>query len=154
MHTQVLHIRIWPFITTFFALAVLFVCLTGTQMLVNLYVLLGVFILSLLLYAIKRVNKIILSAEGIIYKALFTTVVINWDEVITVRPNAHLFFDTILLNWTIHAKGGKSMLIPLGHYSRQSMQKIAEAVVKYCPYAAINPKIKRIANGDLPWYIF
>jgi len=39
-------------------------------------------------------------------------------------------------------------------YSRQSLKTIAEALVGKCPGAEIDDKIRNIAEGKFPWYIF
>jgi hypothetical protein len=39
-------------------------------------------------------------------------------------------------------------------YSRKALRTIAEALVTKCPNAEIDQKIKNIAEGKFPWYIF
>lgn len=39
-------------------------------------------------------------------------------------------------------------------YSRSSLREIAEALIAKCPNAAIDQKIRNIAEGRFPWYIF
>lgn len=39
-------------------------------------------------------------------------------------------------------------------YSRKALKSIAEALVTKCPNAEIEQKIRSIAEGKFPWYIF
>jgi c-di-AMP phosphodiesterase-like protein len=39
-------------------------------------------------------------------------------------------------------------------YSRKSLRTIAEALIMKCPNAQIDQKIRDIAEGKFPWYIF
>jgi c-di-AMP phosphodiesterase-like protein len=39
-------------------------------------------------------------------------------------------------------------------YSRKALRAIAEALITKCPNAEIDQKIRNIAEGKFPWYIF
>jgi hypothetical protein len=94
-----------------------------------------------------------LNNESITAKNPFKTRTIEWKDV------ARSYFKVIHTGksskrmWYFE-NFEKSIRFATNLYSRRSLQTIAEALVMKCPHAEIDEKIKRIAEGKFPWYIF
>lgn len=109
--------------------------------------------LILLSIAYNRV-EIIIDQSGLTSKTLFKTRHILWKNVF--KTYVWFYFDGQSGNfiWHFETATQNKLELAVGMYSRKSLKLIAEAVVTHCPHAQIEPKIKSMASGKFPWYIF
>jgi hypothetical protein len=119
-----------------------------------LYVALGSLVFFFVFaWLISKVH-VVIDNDSISYKTAFTTKTMDWRDVTrTYFKIRHTGKSTVRM-WCFENTSGKTLSFSTNMYSRASMQTIAEAVVAKCSKADIEDKIRDIATGKFPWYIF
>lgn len=92
--------------------------------------------------------------EGFTKKELFKTREFFWEDVQSAELDWHFHMHGVNLFMKFRFYNGKDYLFPLTFYSRKNIQILCEAIVSACPDAKISDKIKNMAEGKFPWYIF
>jgi len=121
---------------------------------VLLYIALGS--LSIFVVSAWLLNKVhvMLDNYGITYKSAFFSRNIEWHEVTSSYFRMRHTGKSTKRLWYFENITGKSIHFSTSMFSRASLQTIAECLVGKCPDAAIDQKIRDIAEGKFPWYIF
>lgn len=112
------------------------------------------FIVVLLFYALSK-KKIIIDNNAIIQQMVFGKQrTLSWNEIKSSALNWHTHGHGANLGWQIESFTAKRISFDPGFYSRRSLRAIAEALTSKCPNATIDSRIKKMAEGKFPWYIF
>jgi len=61
---------------------------------------------------------------------------------------------TANIYWTIISEANKKIILEPSFYSRKNLRLIAELLIKKSPDAIIDNRIRKIADGKFPWYLF
>ena len=98
-------------------------------------------------------SQLIIDNEGLTHKNIFSTKQLLWSEV-----------QKTYIKYQSHGKSGshywffelpdRRIKFSIGLYSRNNIKTIAEAVVEKCNHAEIEDRIRNMAEGHFPWYIF
>lgn len=106
-----------------------------------------------IVYFIIGKSYVMIDNHGITIKNIFKEKSLDWKDIQRFYLKIiHTGKSTQRL-WYFEA-GGASLNFSTNLYSRKSLQSVAEALVSKCTHAQIEPKIREMAEGKFPWYIF
>jgi hypothetical protein len=94
-----------------------------------------------------------LNNDGITAKNPFKTKSIEWKDVTRSYFRVIHTGKSSKRMWYFE-NDSRSFHFATNLYSRNSLKAIAEALIAKCPGAEIEQKIRNIAEGRFPWYIF
>lgn len=109
----------------------------------------------LLLYFMLSKNKLIIDNDEITQQLFFgKQKTLKWNEIKSSNLNWNYHGHSADLSWVLNDFTGKKISIQTSSYSRKKIRIIAEALVEKCPQAVLDERIRNIASGKFPWYIF
>lgn len=115
----------------------------------------GGLLLFLLIYYMLSKNKLIIDDEGITQQLFFGKEKrLIWHDIKASNLSWHFHGHGGSLEWSVIPYSGKHISWQTSFYSRSQLQLIAEAIVTKCEMAVIDERIKNVAMGKFPWYIF
>ena len=113
---------------------------------------LGIF---LVVYYMLSKNKLIIDNDELTQQLFFgKQKVLKWREIRSSHLNWHYHGHGADLTWEFIDLTGKKISIQTSSYSRKKIRIIAGILVEKCPQADLDERIRRIASGKFPWYIF
>jgi hypothetical protein len=121
----------------------------------------GIWIAAILLgaipvvaYFVQRKSYVIIDNDGCTYKTLAGAQTILWKNV--SRSYLKMKYTGKSSERRLHFEDNKGggMSFPTGSYNRRSLQTVAEALLTKNPGADIAPRIREMAEGKFPWYIW
>jgi hypothetical protein len=99
-------------------------------------------------------SRVLIDNDGITSKTPFNERAINWKDITRSYLKVRHTGKSSQRRWHFENITGKGPSFSTGLYSRRSLRTIAEALTTKCPNAEIEPKIRDMAEGRFPWYIF
>lgn len=112
-------------------------------------------LLGVLFYYLLGKRKIIIDSNGITNQLLFDKEQhIPWQEISNSAVDWHNYIIYSSTEWEFNNKSGTALSITLYNYSGKDLQLIAEMLLSKCPNAKVDQKIRDLADGKFPWYIF
>ncbi len=99
-------------------------------------------------------SYVMIDNDGITHKTPFRQRTIGWNEVTRSYFKIRHTGKSSQRLWYFENVVGKGLSFTTGLYSRKSLRAVAEALVTKRPQAEIDQKIRNIAEGNFPWYIF
>jgi hypothetical protein len=100
-------------------------------------------------------NGLVLDQTAIRYTHPFRkTTVIPWVEVHSAAMEVHYHGHGASRHLIIRGMNNSQVSLQTGFYSRHSLQLISEILVAKAPQADISDRVKNMAEGRFPWYIF
>ncbi len=153
---QEISVRKLPlYIITAFLLLLIFIFADTKNAGVMPWVAVSVLFIAILLFFVLSKKKIIIDNNTISQQLFFGKErTLNWNEIRNTSLNWHSHGHGANLAWQIESLTAKKISFDPGFYSRKSLRAIAEALTGKCPNAVIDPRIKKMAEGKFPWYIF
>jgi len=118
------------------------------------YFIVGSIIFVNLFYFVVSRLKIILDDEGFEIHYLIRKDRIRWDSIIKSKISFEVEGHSGDVKWIFQTKEEKTYSFSPSFYSRTNIQKIAEILVEKSLQADISNKVKQMAKGKFPWYIF
>jgi hypothetical protein len=115
-------------------------------------ILIGIIPLGIFLF--QRNSFVMIDNDGIIYKTPVREKTISWRDVSKSYLKMRYTGKSSQRLWHFENSAGKGLAFPTGSYNRRSLQTIAEAITAKCPQADIAPKIREMAEGKFPWYVW
>ena len=104
---------------------------------------------------IYKYSVLKIDASGLEKRSFKTRVSFKWQEIKRADVEIHTNFFPNTHRHAIKLKSGnKELIILLTDYSRKKVKILCEAIVSTCPDANISDKIRNMAEGKFPWYIF
>jgi hypothetical protein len=114
----------------------------------------GSLVLTLLIYYMGMKLKIVLDNDGFEIHNIFRKQRLNWLEIRQSKLSFEIEAHSGDIKWVFRTAEGREYSFSPSYFSRYSIQKIAEALIRKSPSALISDKIRNIAEGKFPWYIF
>jgi hypothetical protein len=150
-----LHPRKWPALIPFGIAVLVFGFLHPPVNDRNLtYVCLGLVALSLLLWWILTKSYIKAGQTGLTIGGVFARREMAWSGVSQSYIRYRHHGKSGSYYWYFVDKEGKKIRFSTRIYSRQSLHQLAEMLLMHSPAADIEDRVRRIAEGNFPWYIF
>ena len=114
------------------------------------------FLVSLAVFFVylPKLTRMEIYNEGFTKKELFKDREFLWEEVLKVDLDWHFHMHGVNLFMKFKFKNSKEYLFPLTFHSRKNIRILCEAIVSACPDEGVSEKIKNMADGKFPWYIF
>jgi c-di-AMP phosphodiesterase-like protein len=91
--------------------------------------------------------------DGITHRTPFKTRIIRWKDVTRSYMKVIHTGKSAKRMWYLE-NDKEQFRFATNLYSRRSLRSIAEALLQKAPQAAIEQRIRDIAEGKFPWYIF
>jgi hypothetical protein len=99
-------------------------------------------------------TRIIIDNERLKFQYFFKKqAVIAWEDMLSTKLGWHYHGHGATIEWEFISRSGKKTFYPF-FYSRKSLQLIAEALMEKCPDAVTDKRIRNMAAGKFPWYLF
>ena len=109
----------------------------------------------LFIYFMLLKNKLVIDNDEITQQLFFGKhKVLKWKEIKSSHLNWHYHGHSADLSWSFIDFSGKVINIQTSSYSRKKIKFIAEVLIEKSPQAVIDSRLKNIAAGKFPWYIF
>jgi Ca2+/Na+ antiporter len=122
---------------------------------VTMLLLAGVLLLFLLTYYMLSKNKLIIDNDGISQQLFIAkTKELKWAELKSAGFVWDYHGHSANLTLEFIEYSGKKISLQSSFYSRKKLQFIAESLLEKASRASIDKKLKGIAEGKFPWYIF
>jgi hypothetical protein len=157
IETQLIQIRKWPLyiMAAVFFLFVFIVFDKPEHGSAKNYSIVGGLILFTLFYFFLSRTKIILDNEGITVSHIFIkSINVKWNEIKASDISWQIEGHTANIYWTIISDNNKKITLQPSFYSRKNLLLIAEILIEKSPAARIDNRIRKIADGKFPWYLF
>lgn len=114
----------------------------------------GLAIFGIIYYMLSK-NKLVVDNDGLIHCLFFgKQKSMLWQDVKSSRLSWHFHGHGANIEWAIEPFSGRNISFQPSFYNRKNLRIIAEALVDKCPNAVIDQRIKKMAEGKFPWYIF
>lgn len=111
-------------------------------------------LIPLAMFFFHAKSYVVIDNDGITHKTPFRQRTISWNDVTRSYFKIRHTGKSSQRLWYFENVIGKGLSFTTGLYSRRSLQAIAEALLTKRPDAEIEQKIRNIAEGKFPWYIF
>lgn len=150
-------IRKWPlyFVVAVYILLLFILNDTGKLQDVKSMIIFVGLTFFLLIYFMLIKNKLIIDNVEITQQLFFgKQKVLKWKEIKSSHLNWNYHGHGADISWSLIDISGKSINIQTSSYSRKKIRIIAETLIKKCPQALIDNRLRNIAAGKFPWYIF
>ena len=120
----------------------------------SLILLVSLALFGLLFFMLSK-NKLVIDNDEITQHLFFgKQKVIKWKTLQSSVLNWHYHGHGADLSWSFTDEEGKTINIQTTAYSRNKLKAIAEALIAKAPQAVTDKRLKEIAAGKFPWYIF
>lgn len=155
-HRQV-HARKWPVFVIYGVIA------TGVGLMefrvsdagfIKSMFLIGLSIFAALFYFVLSRLKIVIDDHGLMMQMLLKTESLRWAEISSSNLSFEFHGHTGDVKWVFERITKKAFSFSPTFFSRQDLQAVAEALLSKCPKADISEKVRKMAEGKFPWYIF
>jgi hypothetical protein len=110
--------------------------------------------ICLILYFVVSKITVTLDNDEIVLKTLLTTSTLAWKDIVSSKLSLEVHAHTGEIRWLITDENGKGLGISPTYFSRRGNRIIAEVLVSKCLFANISDKVRNMAVGKFPWYIF
>jgi hypothetical protein len=98
--------------------------------------------------------KIEIDNVGFRFQSLFHSKEFVWKEVVKIYIKFHHHGKSGSHYWYFEKVDGSRIRFRIILFSRKNLQSIAEAATMKCSLAEIQDKIRNMAEGRFPWYVF
>jgi hypothetical protein len=118
--------------------------------------LLGALLFFILIGYLLSKTTIVLENNGLTISRIFSkTTTLFWNEIRVSKLSWQVDGGhTANIYWQFIADGNKKISIQPSFYTRKDLRMIAELLIEKSPGAKIDPRIRKIADGKFPWYLF
>lgn len=153
IETTILRQRTWPaFLIMAVAVGIGVIGINKNET-TPLWIAIGVFVFSAVLYLLIRQTQITVDNFGITYKSLLSSKEVLWDRINKTYLKSEHHGKSSSKYWYFETSDGKKVKFSVDLLSRKSLRTIAEAITMKCKSADIEKRIYDMAEGQFPWYM-
>jgi hypothetical protein len=106
------------------------------------------------LYLMLSKVYIVLANDGITFKlAHRKEQIISWQQITSTKLQWDFTIHSAEPSWVIFYDDTQINFQP-SYYKRKDLRPIAEALILKCPALITDKRIKKIAEGKFPWFLF
>jgi hypothetical protein len=98
--------------------------------------------------------EIIIDDYSLRYKTIFREKVVKWTDVTATYLKYQHEGKSGSYYWFFEQTAAKTVKFSISFYSRKSLQILSESVVTKCSNARIEDRIRNMAAGKFPWFVF
>jgi len=97
-------------------------------------------------------NKICVSQQGLLIRAMFKKKEILWGEITSLKYETEYIGPDLQLIFTIkYGSPSKSEVVHVNQYKKAQMQRFFEMLNEQCPFAEKNELFIKQASGEMNW---